>query len=443
MAKARPAITVSVGGLTLSAILACAPSVVQIAMPAEAEYAALVWLTDRDEYRSSTNLIPTDELSRISVDSADHPAGIPLRVVGFRRATLLRTGLSVDALLTSPLRPAGVGVGTFPPPDFEARGAWRDDGIISLTAGPPSTWTAAGFPACPVDPCAYFPIGNRTELDPGPDPPYFEAVLPLDEHTSAAVGESGEVFRIEGTSVRAWTSTTVRLADAARTDDGRAWILADGALLELGADGGLTRRATVRADHRMQSDGSSLFMTSHTQTLEVFDGESVRLLFEAPGQLDPADSDVAVIGRGRAAAAFESGYVVTSGPDGVQPDRAFRNPHAIAFVPGFGIVVSTWVPTEMRRRVDSRWELVVPDLEPTYQIHKLWPLGPGFLFGGYAGSLGSFVPNVGVCGPIDLGPDHIRDLAPHDGGLLMVGKRGLISRTELQLETVPPSCSYE
>ncbi|MBI4814896.1 MAG: hypothetical protein HY791_01480 [Deltaproteobacteria bacterium] len=423
----------------------CAPAgPVSILPPEGVDYLAAAWF-EVDHVVLATGLLNAERDLRIPIDRDEVGSADSIAILGFTTVQLDKAGFLDSRRLSDPIRLAKEGEAALPPASYEGRAAWTGPGsALDLKNADHVRWTVDWLPTCPANACELMPVKDWTLAGHADGSPLLEAVAPVDEHTSIAVGP-GAVIRVEEDRLIAWTelSTSAALSDLAVTDDGRIWALADQALLELERPWKWTRRATVRSDARMAADGNSLWMTGRSGVVEHFDGSIVSLVYDAR-PAESQDTDVAVVAPGHAVAVMEQAGLVVDAAETVKTDRSISSPHSVAMIPKLGLVVVTWFPTQFKRRVEDRWENILTTVEPVMSVHKLWPIGSGFLFGGYNGAVAYDEPGFGVCGPIDLTNGHIRDVGLHNGGLIFVGRSGLVITSRRASKELPVACTdYE
>lgn len=147
-----------------------------------------------------------------------------------------------------------------------------------------------------------------------------------------------------------------------------------------------------------------LFIASNTHELERFDGSRLERIELGLG-LDPtstSDVDVEWLGPEEAVAVFaDADAIVRFDHGSISIDRSLRAPAAIASIPGFGLVVATETLVDQHSSVyhlqDGDWDPLekIPSEGVIYRT--LWPLGGGFLFGGFRGALFYYSVGLGTC----------------------------------------------
>lgn len=216
-------------------------------------------------------------------------------------------------------------------------------------------------------------------------------------------------------------------------DDGLQWLLtAGGNLVRGNLEQGfeMVSRTTLRGGRAfMWIDGAvggapfELFTMNDDQELERFDGTSWTTLHAGRAGDNTWQGGVAWAGPEEAVA------VVGAGASGVLRYRrgtiteerlAVEEaiPTAVARIPALGTVVATETGALFVDR-GGFWERL-PGIPTGVPVYVIAPLDRGVLFGGGAGALAQWHPDTGYCRPEGYGSVAIWDIAPIEGGFVLM-----------------------
>ncbi|MBI2374979.1 MAG: hypothetical protein HYV07_13365 [Deltaproteobacteria bacterium] len=395
------------GLLWLSLIGAAASCHQDFALPLELPE-TIAWATLRMKGSASpvyTGLTRIETATRFeagdAIDDADEVA-----LFGFSDDDLARAELE-EPIPADRIEPASAGRALLPPPSFAGAGRWSGSSTVLDRPAVLEPLSARFMPVCVVDPCETI---SKKSVRQTPVPGTILTTFPSwPDSTALLVGGTGILreLSIDLTTVRLARVSTSTIYAAAWSMEHGLFALTGTHLVQITPDGvfPLAPRRSSSEPAMAVSEGPELevYIASNDRGLEVYrEGRLERLELGLEPIADSRALDVAWLGPRRIAAAFAASSIVAFvDGDEVTVDRRLDSPSTIANVPGFGIVAATETHVTTHAglflRFGDGWA-PIEDLPLEGAIFKgIWPLGGGFLFGGFRGALFYYSVGIGAC----------------------------------------------